>query len=211
MSDRETSADITEEEIAYFYTFLNEEVTNYDCGSLCKGDNGGVPFCCKTENAVPFLYKNEFELLRNRTDLWSVWEPKTKEEKELKRSHEDKQTLFCKCKGVEYCERDNRSVSCRTFPLEPYIDKRGVLVGLVFMKEFLKGCPLTKRAKDIRQEFVDSHFIFWEKLLFRRKEEYATYLKSSRAYRASRSRTGTEFPVLLPSHLKDKEYLHKYI
>lgn len=49
--------DLTEDEVAYLYTLLKEEVTNYDCGSLCKDDNGGVPFCCVTENAVPLLYK----------------------------------------------------------------------------------------------------------------------------------------------------------
>jgi ATP-dependent DNA helicase RecG len=58
--------DLTEDEVAYLYTLLREEVTNYDCGSLCKDDNGGVPFCCVTENAVPLLYKKEFELLKTR-------------------------------------------------------------------------------------------------------------------------------------------------
>lgn len=204
-------SELTEDEIAYYYTLLDVELTEFDCGELCKGDNGGKPFCCQVENAVPFLYKAEFELLRKRTDLWKVWKPQTPEQKELKKSHEDKHTLFCECKGVEYCERNNRSVSCRTFPLEPYIDKRGVFVGLVFMKEFSHGCPLIKRPKDIRQEFIDNHYIFWEKLMLRKPDELETYTKSSRSYRASRQKTGKKFPVLFPSHLKDKKYLLEYL
>lgn len=109
--------------------------------------------------------------------------------------YDSKETLFCECKGIQFCERDNRSISCRTFPLEPYLDTRGVLVGLVFMKEFTGKCPLTLRAKDIRQEFIDSHFIFWEKLLFRLDSEYETFWNSSKSYRRSRAQTGKKFPI----------------
>lgn len=203
--------DLEQEEIAYYYALLQEEVTNYNCGSLCKDANNGVPFCCVTENAVPLLYKKEFEFLKSRSDLWSVWNPTDPKEKELKDGHDDKNTIFCKCKGVQFCERENRSICCRTFPLEPYIDKRGVFVGLVFMKEFYKGCPLTQRSYDIRQDFVDNHYIFWEKLMLRRPIEFETYTKSSKSYRLSRSKTKKEFPILFPSHLKEKEYLKKYI
>ncbi len=203
--------DLTEDEVAYYYSLLKEEVTNYDCGTLCRDDNNGSPFCCVTENAVPLLYKKEFELLKSRSDLWKVWNPTDPKERKLLDEHDEENTVFCKCKGAQFCERDNRSVSCRTFPLEPYIDKRGVFVGLVFMKEFSTGCPLTKRSKDIRQEFVDNHFIFWEKLMLRRPVEFETYTKSSRSYRMSRAKTKKNFPVLLPSHLKGKDYLKKYL
>lgn len=207
----EISSDLTRDEISFYHSLLNEELTDYDCGSLCKDANDGVPFCCVVENAVPILYKEEYELLKSRSDLWSVWEPESKSDLKLKKDSEPDSALFCKCKGVAFCERENRSISCRTFPLEPYIDKRGKHVGLVFMKEFLHGCPLTSRNKDIRQEFVDSHFIFWEALLLRKDDEYETYLRSSRRYRRHRTKTGVQFPILFPSHLKDKEYLKEYI
>jgi hypothetical protein len=202
---------LTEDEVAYYYTLLNEEVTSFNCGTLCAPDNGGEPFCCKVENAVPFLYKEEFSYLKKQSDLWSVWKPKTKHEIKLKKNTETDDTIFCECKGVSFCERENRSISCRTFPLEPYIDRRDVMVGLVFMKEFSEGCPLTNRPKDIRQEFVDSHFIFWEKLILRKDDEFETYKKSSRTYRMSREKTGKDFVIFYPSHLKDKDYIIKYI
>jgi len=202
---------LEEEEIAYFYSLLQEEITNYDCGTLCRDANGGVPFCCSVENAVPFLYKAEFSYLKKRTDLWKVWKPQTKQEKQLQKSHEDEHTIFCECKGVEFCERENRSISCRTFPLEPYIDKRGVFVGLVFMREFKHGCPLTQRVKDIRQEFIDANYLFWKKLMLRKPNEYETYRRSSIAYRKHRTKTKEDFHVFFPSHLLEKTYLLKYI
>jgi hypothetical protein len=211
MSQKVPFTGLQKDEVTYYYSLLNEELTDYDCGHLCKDDNGGYPFCCLVENAVPILYKQEFELLRSRTNLWSVWKPQTEEDKQTKKDYEGGDTIFCKCKGVEFCERENRSISCRTFPLEPYIDKRKVMVGLVFMKEFMHGCPLTKKPKDIRQEFIDSHFIFWEKLLLRNHEEFEMYWKSSKGYRISRSKTKKKFQVFLPSHLKGKRYLVKYL
>ena len=79
------------------------------------------------------------------------------------------------------------------------------------MQEFSHGCPLTNRPRDIRQEFIDNHFIFWEKLMLRKPEEYETYKKSSKKYRAKREKTGKKFPILYPSHLSGKEYLEKYV
>ena len=202
---------LEEDEVSYFYSLLTEEITDFDCGTLCKGDNEGIPFCCSVENAVPFLYSAEFSYLKKRTDLWKVWKPVTDQQKELKKNNEDRSTIFCECKGVAYCERENRSISCRTFPMEPYIDRRGVIVGLVFMKEFTGGCPLTGKPEKIRQEYIDSSFLFWEKMLLRRPLEYDTYKKSSKAYRISRTKSGKNFPILYPSHLKDKTYLRKYV
>ncbi|PJZ68037.1 hypothetical protein CH373_18215 [Leptospira perolatii] len=202
---------LTAEEVQYYYSLLQEEVTSFDCGSLCAPSNGGVPLCCQSDNALPALYKSEFEMLSARTDLWKAYVPTTKEEKKEFSQYDHRKITFCECKGVAHCERENRSISCRTFPLEPYLDSRGVLVGLVFMKEFTEKCPLTQRAKEIRQEFIDSHFIFWEKLLFRLDSEYEVYWESSKAYRKWRKKTGKDFPILKPSHLKGKEYLEKYL
>ncbi|ASV11032.1 hypothetical protein B2G51_03715 [Leptospira santarosai] len=202
---------LAEDEISYYYSLLHEELTEFDCGELCKPDNDGIPFCCISDNAVPTLYRSEFSMLKKRTDLWKVWNPKTEADKKMLSEYDSKETLFCECKGIQFCERENRSISCRTFPLEPYLDTRGVLVGLVFMKEFTGKCPLTLRAKDIRQEFIDSHFIFWEKLLFRLDTEYEVFWNSSKSYRRSRAKTGIKFPIFFPSHLQGKEYLKQYL
>lgn len=199
------------EEIEYYLALLQENITSYDCSTLCKKSADDEPYCCTPEHAVPYLYKSEYELYSSRSDLWTVWKPTNTYEKKLKSTQEDENTVFCVCKGAKFCERENRSVSCRTFPLEPYLDKRGVFIGLVFMREFSEGCPLTKKPKDIRQEFIDSHFLFWEKLLSRRPIEYETYWKASVSYRKYRTKTKKKFVILFPSHLIGKNYIKKYI
>lgn len=209
---------ITIEEIEYYYSLLNEEITDYDCGELCKPYNNGIPYCCSTKNAVPLLYKSELKYLQSIGDLWHEWIPKTKEDKKLKKEETDEQ-IFCECKGYQFCIREQRSISCRTFPLEPYLDRRGVFVGLTFIQTFTEKdpdtgqikCPLTKRPQDIRQEFIDTHYMFWEKLLLRREEEYETYLHTSKKLRREFKKTGKKFIVLLPSHLKHSKIIQKYI
>lgn len=209
---------LTVEEIEYYYSLLNEEITNYDCGELCKPYNKGIPYCCSVENAVPLLYKAELKYLQTKGDLWKRWIPKTKEDKKIKKQESEDQ-IFCECKGYQFCIREQRSISCRTFPLEPYIDRRGVFVGLTFIQAFTEKdpdtgqikCPLVLNYKDIRQEFIDSHYCFWEKIMLRRQEEYETYLETSKKLRRILRKTGKQFIVLLPSHLKESKIIPKYL
>jgi hypothetical protein len=210
--------DLNSEEIRYYHSLLNEELTEFDCGELCKHDNGGVPYCCKSEHAVPLLYKAEFDLLRSIGDLWHEWTPVTSDDRKIAETASRDQ-VFCECKGIEFCVRDQRSISCRTFPLEPYIDRRGAFVGLTFVRDFTERdpdtgkvkCPMTRRKNEIRQSFVDSHFIFWEKIMLRRDEEYETYVATSRGLRRERNRTGRQFQVLLPAHLKESRIIKKFM
>lgn len=210
--------DLDTEEIRYYHSLLNEELADFDCGSLCAPDNGGEPYCCKAEHAVPLLYRAEFEYLQTLGDLWREWKPVTREDREIA-STASRDQLFCECKGIAHCVRDQRSISCRTFPLEPYIDRRGAFVGLTFVRDFVEKdpdtgkvkCPMTRRSREIRQAFIDGHFIFWEKIMLRRAEEYETYVETSKTLRRSRNRTGKQFHVLFPSHLKDSRMARRFL
>ena len=218
MTKKKILKDLTEDEIEYYFSFLNEEITDFDCGTLCSKDNNGIPYCCTAEHAVPLLYKSEFSFLKKQGDLWHKWKPKTKEDKKIEETAGDDQ-IFCECKGVQHCVRNQRSVSCRTFPLEPYLDRRGAFVGLTFLYDFTQKdpdtgkikCPLTKRPSDIRQEFIDSHYIFWEKLLLRSKDERDTYTSSSKDLRRQKKKKGKKFTILFPTHLKDSRSAKKYL
>jgi len=203
------SKDLTEPEIEYLFSFLNEELAPFNCGELCAPHNNGIPYCCTAEHAVPLLYRAEFSYLDKRGDLWFRWKPKTKDDKKIAETA-DRDQVFCECTGVEHCVRNLRSISCRTFPLEPYVDRRGAFVGLTFLEDFTQKdpdtgkikCPMTRRAKEIRQEFVDSHYQFWEKLMLRRPDEYEIYLDSSKTLRRNRDKHGTPFSILFPTHMK---------
>ena len=201
--------ELTEAEIKHYLGYLTEELTNFDCGSLCSDENG-VPYCCSTENAIPLLYTAEFSWFSKHTRLWSPWKPDNKEDLKMKKEDESKDTMYCTCQGVKKCKRPYRSISCRIFPLEPYIDRRGVFSGLVFMKEFEDSCPLGKKQGKIRQQFVDQHYNFWEKLMFRLPEEFETYKASSIGMRISAKRKNRKIHILFPSWLK-KSGLEKFI
>ncbi len=190
----------TEAELNKFYELLDESLTPYDCGRLCAPANGGEPFCCQVENAVPMLYREEFEYLQKRTELWRRWKPKTPIDKKMKREEETRILIFCECKGVKHCERQNRSVGCRTFPLEPYFDERGEFVGLIFMKEFRNKCPLMDRLSDIKQSVIDKHYEFWKLIMQIKKDEFDLYKSTSRGWRISATKRGVKLPILYPSH-----------
>lgn len=148
------------------------------------------------------LYREEFEYLSHRTELWHRWKPKTPVDKKMKKEEETKVLIFCECKGIAHCERENRSICCRTFPLEPYIDSDGNFVGLIFMKEFRNKCPLMSRLKDIKQGVIDKHYEFWTLMLAKKTDEFDLYKSTSRGWRISAAKRGVKIPILYPSNAK---------
>lgn len=210
MAGARIKKDLTTDEVEYYFSLLGENVTRYDCGKLCAPYNEGVPHCCVADNAVPLLFKAELEYAQQKgSDLWFAWKPKTEEDRELK-STARKDQMFCECKGARFCERDFRSISCRTFPLEPYVDRRGAFVALTFLYDFTLNheqsgeprCPLVERAQDIRQKFIDASFQFWEKLMLRIPDEYEIYVESSRDLRKKRAKEDYRIQLFFPTHMK---------
>ncbi len=210
--------DLTKEEVPYYLSLLNEEVCEFDCGELCAKDNNGEPYCCTVENAIPLLFKSEYEYFNEKGDLWYIWKAQSEDEKEIEESAR-KDQVFCDCGGASNCKRDLRSITCRTFPLEPYIDRRGVFVGLTFLYDFtIKDdetgkikCPLTKKPAHIRQEFVDASFIFWEKIMLRVREEYDTYVDSSHDLRRKRDKKGFKLKILYPTWFQKLKSMKEYV
>ncbi|MBV6493675.1 MAG: hypothetical protein LDLANPLL_01698 [Turneriella sp.] len=192
----------TEEELRHYYKLLDEPLTPYDCGKLCAPQNGGEPFCCILENAVPMLYREEFKYLSHRTKLWKRWSSSHPQDKKQKKDEETPILIFCECKGIAHCERENRSIACRTFPLEPYFNPKGEYVGLIFMREFTGKCPLIGRLKDIKQSVVDKHYEFWRLIMEKKSDEYDLYKSTSRGWRISATKRGIALPILYPSWYK---------
>ena len=211
------SKKICADEISYYLDILKEPIVDYDCAILCKKSNKNIPYCCKSNNAVPLLYKAEYEYLRTLGDLWLEWIPKNKDDRELLDYARDDQ-IFAECKGIKYCVREQRSITCRVFPLEPYIDLRGVFVALTFMESFLQEdkntgtkCPLALHKEDIRQEFIDTHFLFWQNILLRLPDEYRIYKHASASIRKFNKNNNTEPIVFFPSWHKNIKSMHGYL
>lgn len=211
------SKELCKDEIPYLLNSLNENIVDYDCSLLCKKYNNNVAYCCEASNAVPILFKAEYEYFKLHTDLWFKWSPKNKDDRELL-EHVREDQIFAECKGVKYCNRQYRSITCRTFPLEPYIDLRGVFVGLTFLKDFLEEdentitrCPLASRHTDIRQEFIDSHYLYWQHIMFRLKSEYDVYVYSSKKLREYTNKKKKELIILYPSWYEGVMSIREYI
>jgi hypothetical protein len=176
---------------------LKVAVTDFDCGTLCAPTNGGIPVCCDKEQIVPVLYKTEYRELRSRSDLWRPYRPTTAQQRELKRDTRacDK---VCECKGAAHCERDNRSIVCRTFPFEPYLDHDEEFAGLVYNYEFRHLCPLVEGRHAVRQDYVEQACDLWTKVFAWSEEEREFYLGHSQSLRRSFGQKRRRIPVLTP-------------
>ena len=173
---------------------LTVPVTEIDCGTLCAPDNDGVPICCDKNRIVPVLYKPEYRLLRARSDLWRPFRPQTRQQREL---GEDMRSCdrLCECKGVAHCERDNRSLACRTFPLEPYLDHDGRLVGLVWNMDFEGTCPLVASRYKVRQDYIEQAMAMWTKAFGWSEREREFYQGHSQTLRRSFGQKQRKIPV----------------
>lgn len=185
----------TKAQLEELLSILTAPVTSFDCGTLCAPDNGGVPVCCHSDLIVPVLYKAEYQLLRKRSELWHKFVPRTEQQKEL---GEDMRgcDMLAECKGAEFCERDNRSLACRTFPLEPYLDHDEELVGLVYNWDFKGTCPLVGSRHQILPEYIDQCLRMWEKAFEFSEDEKFFYVGHSERLRRSFGQRRKKIPVV---------------
>ena len=147
------------------------------------------------------LYKKEYQVLRARSDLWRPFRPETKQQREL---GDDMRACdrLCECKGVAHCERDNRSLACRTFPLEPYLDHDGELVGLVWNMDFEGTCPLVASKHKVRPEYIEQALSMWEKAFSWAPAEREFYFGHSKTMRRSFGQKRRMIPVFTRSGIR---------
>lgn len=172
---------------------LRSPVTSFDCGTLCAPTNGGVPVCCHAETILPVLYVAELALLQRRSDLWRRHVPAGDDGSLGQRARPG--DVFAVCKGHRHCERDNRSLACRSFPFEPYLDHDDRLAGLVFAFEYASLCPLIAGAHDILPQFVAECEAMWRRLFALDADERRFYAGCSRTLRRQFGRLGAPIPV----------------
>ena len=138
-----------------------------DCGLKCAPYNErGAPFCCDTRHCVPSVYAAEWNYLQQQTDLWHLFQTQTKQAEELLKKLPDGQVLV-ECLGFQECQRNFRSISCRTFPFFPYITRQGEFIGMSYYWDFEDRCWLISNLHQVsaqyRQEFIATFDeIFWE-------------------------------------------------
>lgn len=189
---------LTPEDFASLYKDFESAPARFDCGKKCSPFNGGVPFCCDTGWVVPIAYRPEWKFLQERTRLWHEFRPRSGSELKMVDEVDEKESVFVECRGVAHCERHNRSVSCRTFPYEPYFDAEGNLLGLMYNRVMEDKCYLVDRHRIVTREFIRSFLRFFERLIEKLPSEKELYMDQSRNYRRQMSRRKKPVVVLTP-------------
>jgi len=168
----------------------------YDCGSKCAPYNGGQPVCCTTDYAIPIVEKTEWKLLKSRTDMWKPYKAVTADAKRELADLKGSDCCAIECKGAAHCERDNRSMACRSFPFYPYFNPEGEFVGLACYWGFEGQCwvisNITIVEKKFVKQFIDSH-----EYMFKEDDDWrGTYIDQSVSHRRVYSRRGEKFAVI---------------
>jgi len=177
------------------YELLEVSISRFDCGRKCAPLNGGEPVCCSTQNAVPVVHKSEYKELQRRTDLWhdfKAYDSATR--KIVKDLH--KSCAAVECKGVAFCERDNRSLACRAFPFFPYMTREGKFIGLAFYWDFEDRCWVMSNLQIVDRVFVDEFVKAYEYLFTVDPREYETFVEYSATMRRVFSRKRRPIPLV---------------
>lgn len=166
-----------------------------DCGRVCAPLNDGSPVCCSTENAIPIVEKEEWQLLKSRTDLWSKYKPtdaaSRKVVKELPST-----TCAVECKGAAFCERDNRSLACRSFPFYPYITADREIIGLSYYWVFEDRCWVISNLQVVERKFIKQMMKTYEYLFEKDEDQFEAFYDQSASMRRTFSRWNRPIPII---------------
>jgi hypothetical protein len=186
---------ISAKDFATLYKGFTAPVSRFDCGRKCAPLNNGEPVCCSTQNAVPVVHKVEFDLLKDRTDLWSKFKPYDYATRQIV-AELTSDCMAIHCKGARFCERDNRTIACRGFPFFPYMTREKQLIGIATYWTFEDRCWMMSNLEIVDAKFIDEFIATYEALFVKDKSEFDTYVDFSASARRVFSRWAREIPLL---------------
>lgn len=148
---------------------------NGDCGQLC----GAACCTCESEKSVSnspsthdcnadfsmglYLLPGE-EKLFSGTEDWLSWGWTMAEEYEFPESWHGK-VYFLQCVTAPFCDRKNRPMQCRTFPLVPHLDENNKLF-LIYHSGYLPyECPLINERITLNDSFIKATYTAWKRLI----------------------------------------------
>jgi hypothetical protein len=167
----------------------------YDCGRICSPLNGGEPVCCSTQNAIPVVEKSEWQVLRKKTDLWKKFKPFDAESRKIV---EDLAHSSCaiECKGASLCERQHRTLACRSFPFFPYFNKEKEILGITYYWIFEDRCWVISNMKIVEQKFIDELIEAYALVFKHDEDELEAFIEHSASMRRVFSRWKRPIPIL---------------
>jgi hypothetical protein len=188
---------MTQADFAALYARFTSSIAALNCGQKCAPYNErGVPFCCDTLHAVPAAYAAEWAYLEASTDLWHRWTGKNSAETEELRAQSTPGQVLIACLGHERCQRQFRSITCRSFPFFPYINSQGDFLGLSYYWEYEDRCWVISNldvvTMEYRNEFMDAYETIFEYM----PEEREIYAEHSKLMRNTFQRGRRAIPLL---------------
>jgi hypothetical protein len=180
---------------AKIFDKFTANISRYDCGKYCAALNGGQPVCCTTEHAIPIVDKTEFTLLKSRTDLWSPYVVKDAQARKLL-SDLHKTTCAIECKGAAFCERENRTLACRTFPFYPYITRDNDVIGLATYWTFEDRCWLMSNFQVVERNFIKEFMEAFQYVFDRDELEWESMRNNSAHHRRQFSKQNRIIPLI---------------
>jgi hypothetical protein len=182
---------------AGLYARFQAPIAALNCGDRCAPYNErGVPFCCDTRHAVPTAYQAEWEYLQENTDLWHAWQAEDPDEtRRLQSETPPGQTLIA-CQGHLCCQRNFRSITCRSFPFFPYLDQEGKFLGLSYYWEYEDRCWVISNLQVVTTEYREQFIAAYETLFEQIPEERETFHHHGSEMRRIFARRGRAIPLL---------------
>jgi hypothetical protein len=188
-------------DIRSYYDRFNDPVTGLDCGSKCAPFNpSGKPFCCDICQAVPVAYQQEWDYLKDRTDLWHEWQgdectSDIVDPDELKVDAPE-HLLLLACKGPAFCQREYRASSCRQFPFFPYVTSNYRFIGLAYYWDFEPTCWVLSNLGEVTDTYRQSFITTYDEIFNYRFDEYESYAAISEEMREFFRTQKRRFPIL---------------
>lgn len=182
-------------DFARLYKNFDAPVSRFDCGRKCAPLNGGQPVCCSTQNAVPVADKAEWDLLKSRTDLWHIFKPYDAATRRIKEELPNSCRAI-ECKGAAHCERDNRTMACRSFPFFPYFNRKKEFIGLSYYWDFEDRCWVISNMQIVDPLFVREFVATFDAIFAKDKDEFDTYVDFSASMRRVFSRWKRRIPMI---------------
>jgi hypothetical protein len=163
-----------------FYRRFDTPLTTLDCGERCAPYNEkGAPFCCNIRHAIPTAYDAEWAYLLANTQLWHAYVPDNQlHDAELRRQLPEGQVLV-ECLGHRSCERNYRTLVCRSFPFFPYLTREGDFNGLAYYWDYEDRCWMLSNLQLVSQAYRSEFLEAYDQLFQIFPEEAENYRQFS--------------------------------
>jgi hypothetical protein len=153
------TSELQPQDIQTLYQSFDTPIASLDCGSKCAPYNErGVPYCCDTKHTVPAAYLSEWTYYQDNTDLWHIWPGADEFSNSQLNAELPENMILLECSGHKFCQRNFRSIACRSFPFFPYLDRQNEFIGLAYYWEYEDRCWVMSNLEVVsdtyRQQFI---------------------------------------------------------